>query len=61
MLIDLEGKEYTYALRFKFETTNNEAEYEALLAGLKISLEMEIKSLAIFVDSQLLPAGKSNK
>ncbi|GJV84797.1 reverse transcriptase domain-containing protein [Tanacetum coccineum] len=32
MLIDPEGKEYTYALRFEFETTNNEAEYEALLA-----------------------------
>ncbi|GJX06008.1 reverse transcriptase domain-containing protein [Tanacetum coccineum] len=32
-LIDPEGKEYTYALRFGFETTNNEAEYEALLAG----------------------------
>ncbi|GJU05716.1 reverse transcriptase domain-containing protein [Tanacetum coccineum] len=27
MLIDLEGKEYTYALSFKFETTNNEAEF----------------------------------
>ncbi|GKC77272.1 reverse transcriptase domain-containing protein [Tanacetum coccineum] len=24
MLIDLEGKEYTYTLRFRFETTNNE-------------------------------------
>ncbi|GJV56518.1 reverse transcriptase domain-containing protein [Tanacetum coccineum] len=34
MLISLGGKEYTYALRFEFETTNNEAEYEALLAGL---------------------------
>ncbi|GJW26430.1 reverse transcriptase domain-containing protein [Tanacetum coccineum] len=32
MLIDLKGKEHTYALRFEFETTNNEAEYEALLA-----------------------------
>ncbi|GJT42131.1 putative reverse transcriptase domain, ribonuclease H-like domain protein [Tanacetum coccineum] len=32
MLIDPEGKEYTYALRFEFETTNNETEYEALLA-----------------------------
>ncbi|GJZ80857.1 reverse transcriptase domain-containing protein [Tanacetum coccineum] len=30
-LIDPEGKEYTYALRFKFETKNNEAESEALL------------------------------
>ncbi|GKC32014.1 reverse transcriptase domain-containing protein [Tanacetum coccineum] len=35
MLIDPEGKEYTYALRFEFETTNNEAEYEALLADMQ--------------------------
>ncbi|GKB53482.1 reverse transcriptase domain-containing protein [Tanacetum coccineum] len=54
MLIDLEGKEYTYALSFEFKTINNKAEYEALLAGLRISQEMEITSLAIFVDSQLL-------
>nr|GEX71741.1 reverse transcriptase domain-containing protein [Tanacetum cinerariifolium] len=32
MLIDPEGKEYTYTLRFEFKTTNNEAEYEALLS-----------------------------
>ncbi|GJY08323.1 reverse transcriptase domain-containing protein [Tanacetum coccineum] len=31
MLTDPKGKEYTYALRFKFDTMNNEAEYEALL------------------------------
>ncbi|GKB57683.1 reverse transcriptase domain-containing protein [Tanacetum coccineum] len=37
MLIDPEGKEYTYALRFKFETTKNKVEYEALLAGLRIA------------------------
>ncbi|GJY40499.1 reverse transcriptase domain-containing protein [Tanacetum coccineum] len=54
MLIDPEGKEYTYALRFEFKTTNNEAEYEALLAGLKIAQEMEITKVAIFLDSQLL-------
>ncbi|GKC20577.1 reverse transcriptase domain-containing protein [Tanacetum coccineum] len=54
MLIDPEGKEYTYALSFKFETTNNEAEYEALLTGLRIAQEMDIVNLAIFVDSQLL-------
>ncbi|GJW12533.1 reverse transcriptase domain-containing protein [Tanacetum coccineum] len=44
MLIDSKGKEYTYALRFEFETTNNEAAYEALLAGLRIAQEMEIQS-----------------
>ncbi|GJV56902.1 reverse transcriptase domain-containing protein [Tanacetum coccineum] len=53
MLIDPKGKEYTYALCFEFETTNNEAEYEALLAGLRIAQEMEITKVAIFLDSQL--------
>ncbi|GJS28600.1 reverse transcriptase domain-containing protein [Tanacetum coccineum] len=36
------------------QTTINEAEYEVLLAGLRITEEMEIKNLAIFVDSQLV-------
>ncbi|GJT18155.1 reverse transcriptase domain-containing protein [Tanacetum coccineum] len=54
MLIDFEGREYTYALRFEFETTNNEVEYEALLAGLRIAQEMEIAKVAIFLDSQRL-------
>nr|GEV10469.1 reverse transcriptase domain-containing protein [Tanacetum cinerariifolium] len=47
ILISPEGKEYTYALWLEFETKNNEAEYEVL----RIAQEMEIKSLAIFVDS----------
>ncbi|GJU32878.1 reverse transcriptase domain-containing protein [Tanacetum coccineum] len=54
MLIDPKGKEYTYALRFEFETTNNEAKYEALLAGLRITQEMEIISLAIFKTKEAL-------
>nr|GEU31909.1 reverse transcriptase domain-containing protein [Tanacetum cinerariifolium] len=54
MLIDPEGKEYTYAPRFRFETTNSEAEYEALFSGLRIAQDMEITILTIFVDSQLL-------
>ncbi|GKF62115.1 reverse transcriptase domain-containing protein, partial [Tanacetum coccineum] len=48
------SQRYTYALRFEFETTNNEAEYDALLAGLWIAHEMEIAKMAIFLDSQLL-------
>ncbi|GJR04889.1 reverse transcriptase domain-containing protein [Tanacetum coccineum] len=31
-----EGVEFTYALRFRFNATNNKAEYEALIAGLQI-------------------------
>ncbi|GJR66099.1 reverse transcriptase domain-containing protein [Tanacetum coccineum] len=33
ILTDPEGVEFTYALRFQFETTNNEVKYEALIAG----------------------------
>nr|GEU80190.1 reverse transcriptase domain-containing protein [Tanacetum cinerariifolium] len=54
MLIDPEGKEYTYAPLFRFETTNSKAEYEALLFGLRIAQDMEITSLTIFVDLQLV-------
>nr|GEX80225.1 putative ribonuclease H-like domain-containing protein [Tanacetum cinerariifolium] len=53
-LVSLEGKEYTYALRFEFETTNHEEEYEALLAGLRIAKEIRVQELTIFVDSQLV-------
>ncbi|GJT89468.1 reverse transcriptase domain-containing protein [Tanacetum coccineum] len=56
MLIDPAGKEYMYALRFKFETTNNKAEYEALLAELRIAQEMEITKVAIFLDSDVAKA-----
>ncbi|GKF22128.1 reverse transcriptase domain-containing protein, partial [Tanacetum coccineum] len=51
LLVNPEGKEYTYALRFEFETTNNEAKYEALLEGLRIAKEMKIQELIIFIDS----------
>ncbi|GKE66153.1 hypothetical protein Tco_1520314 [Tanacetum coccineum] len=34
ILINVEGAEFTYAPRFRFDATNNEAEYEVLIAGL---------------------------
>ena len=34
--------------------TNNEAEYEALIAGLEVALEMGIQNLEVFGDSQLV-------
>ncbi|XP_071713488.1 uncharacterized protein [Rutidosis leptorrhynchoides] len=48
------GEEHTYALRFNFDVTNNEAEYEALLAGLNIAQKMNITKLRAFTDSQLV-------
>ncbi|KAI5312660.1 hypothetical protein L3X38_041833 [Prunus dulcis] len=43
-----------YALRFKFQASNNEAEYEALLVGLRLAKEMDAKQIQIFSDSQLV-------
>ncbi|GJT55173.1 reverse transcriptase domain-containing protein [Tanacetum coccineum] len=54
ILTNPEGAEFTYALRFRFEATNNEAEYEALIAGLRTAEEMGIKNLQANVDSRLV-------
>jgi ribonuclease HI len=43
-----------YAVRLHFSTSNNMAEYEALLRGLKISIETGIKRLDVRGDSQLV-------
>ncbi|GKD60974.1 reverse transcriptase domain-containing protein, partial [Tanacetum coccineum] len=40
-----EGAEFTYAMRFRFEATNNEVEYKALIAGLRIAEQMGVKNL----------------
>ncbi|GKB39319.1 reverse transcriptase domain-containing protein, partial [Tanacetum coccineum] len=45
ILTSPEGMEFTYALRFGFEATNNEAEYEALIVGLRITEQIGIKNL----------------
>ncbi|GKC80889.1 reverse transcriptase domain-containing protein [Tanacetum coccineum] len=54
ILINPEGMEFTYALRFRFDATNNEAEYEALIDGLRIAEQMGVKNLQANVDSRLV-------
>ncbi|XP_071741657.1 uncharacterized protein [Rutidosis leptorrhynchoides] len=49
-----EGEEYTFALRFSVPVTNNEAEYEALLSGMRVAKYLEVKELSVYVDSQLV-------
>ncbi|GJT62341.1 reverse transcriptase domain-containing protein [Tanacetum coccineum] len=41
ILTDPSGQEVTYALWFNFRTSNNKAEYEALVAGLELTIQME--------------------
>ncbi|GKB00463.1 reverse transcriptase domain-containing protein [Tanacetum coccineum] len=54
VLIGPSGVEHTYALRLSFDSTNNEAEYEALPAGLRIVKGMNIQKLEAMVDSKLV-------
>ncbi|GJU14132.1 reverse transcriptase domain-containing protein [Tanacetum coccineum] len=54
ILINLEGIEFTYALRFRFDATNNKAEYEALIAVLRIAKQIGVKNLQANVDSRLV-------
>ena len=48
------GKEHTFAYKLCFPCSNNEAEYEALLVGLKAARRLGIKRLKIFGDSELI-------
>ncbi|XP_071687994.1 uncharacterized protein [Rutidosis leptorrhynchoides] len=48
------GEEHTYAMRFNFDVTNNEAEYEALLASLNFAHKMHVTKLYAFTDLQLV-------
>ena len=54
LLLGLEGFIIEYALRFDFPTINNEAEYEALLVGLRIARKLKVQKLRICTDSQLV-------
>ncbi|GJW50024.1 reverse transcriptase domain-containing protein [Tanacetum coccineum] len=49
VLIGPSGLEYTYALRLTFFSTNNEAEYEALLAGLRIARKIRVSGIEVKV------------
>nr|GEX77018.1 hypothetical protein [Tanacetum cinerariifolium] len=42
ILTNPEGVEFTYALRFQFTASNNEAEYEALVASLRIAARIGV-------------------
>uniref|UniRef100_A0A2N9GLN6 RNase H type-1 domain-containing protein n=1 Tax=Fagus sylvatica TaxID=28930 RepID=A0A2N9GLN6_FAGSY len=59
ILVSPEKDKFEYALQLRFRATNNEAEYEALLAGLKLSKSMGIKVLTVKSDSQLI-VGEDN-
>ncbi|GJR58019.1 reverse transcriptase domain-containing protein [Tanacetum coccineum] len=54
ILTSLKGTKFTYALRFLFAVSNNEAKYEALIAGLRIAARMGVRNVQVSVDSKLV-------
>jgi ribonuclease HI len=43
-----------YVLRLYFPTSNNVAEYEACLHGMRIAIELDVKRLYVYGDSALV-------
>ncbi|GFZ07002.1 hypothetical protein Acr_18g0011720 [Actinidia rufa] len=54
VLKSLEGAIFEHCLRLNFPTANNEAEYEAFIAGLWSSSKLKVPKLHIFSDSKLV-------
>ena len=49
-----EGDKLKYAARLQYQTTNNKAEYQALLKGLKLAKSLGAESVIVHGDSQFI-------
>ena len=54
IMLSFEEHSYKHTLKFMFKTSNNEADYEALLAGIEICNTLGVERLKAFSDSQLV-------
>jgi ribonuclease HI len=54
VLVTLEGEELNGALKLEFRTSDNEAEYEAVIASLRLAFELEARSVKVRSDSQVI-------
>ena len=54
ILVTPNGLALEQAIKLEFTASNNDSEYEALLAGLRRALELQIQDIAIYSDSQLV-------
>jgi ribonuclease HI len=54
------GESIKYVLQMHFSASNNVAEYEALLHGLRIAMTLDIRRLKVLEDS-LLIINQTNK
>ena len=54
ILTSSDGNDVEYALEFWFQASNNEAEYEVVIAGLNLAHSMEADQLEVCSDSHLV-------
>ena len=54
VLYSPEGDKVKSMIRLDFPTTNNEAEYEVLIAGLDLAKAVGVESMVIYYDSQVV-------
>ena len=49
-----QGDIIPHSIACEFQATNNEAEYEALIAGIQLAKDMNVRYLQVYVDSLLI-------
>ncbi|XP_069152914.1 uncharacterized protein [Solanum lycopersicum] len=54
VLVSESGQHYPMAAKLRFDCTNNMAEYEACILGLKMAVDMNVYELLVIGDSDLL-------
>ena len=54
LLVDPQGNKTCIACRMEFNCTNNTMEYEALIQGLKKAIDLDIKELIAYGDSEII-------
>ena len=54
VVVSPRGDRLRYVLQIHFDSSNNEAEYEALLYGLRMAISLAIRRLMVYGDSDLV-------
>ena len=54
VLVSPRGDKLIYVLQIHFDSSNNEAEYEALLYGLRMAISLGVRRLMVYGDSDLV-------
>ena len=61
ILLSLEKYILKYKVRLQFPAMNNEAEYEAVLMGLRVTKALSVRNLKLNSDSKLVTRHMNNK